>query len=241
MREPGYALARMTVNTLTLANARERWYASAMRTSVPILLALLSSVLTACLPQGEKGNPGAPGLTGHDGPPGEPGPPGAAGKDSTVSGERLRAVYRSTDDGAREAIGWHDSKLNAACSFAVATDGKMRCLPGDDVFFNQVSFLYGEPACAGPIVAIGLWGFSTNDCDPPEQWVRYVDKYVCPRVPVIAKSGGPYSGKTPISGTVNNPERCKPFEDMGLPPIVEILSAEGYPPESFAEATDGVD
>jgi hypothetical protein len=142
----------MTVNALTLAKGREDWYASAMRTSLPIFVALLSSVLTACLPQGEKGSPGTPGLTGKDGAPGSPGLPGVAGKDSTVSGSRLKAVYRTAADGAREAVGWFDTVTNQRCSFIDDSDGATICAPA---YAPQgIAIAYSDATCSSPVALI---------------------------------------------------------------------------------------
>ncbi len=144
-----------SVNALTLAKGREDWYASAMRTSVPILLAILSSVLTGCLPQGEKGNPGAPGLTGHDGPPGEPGPPGPPGKDGTpgvspsMSGTRIKAQWNVGSDGSRSFVGWVDSTTGQACGYGSATDGVKRCLPSTSGYF-----IYADAACTELVYAV---------------------------------------------------------------------------------------
>jgi hypothetical protein len=152
MCEPGFALARMTVNVLTLAKVGEDWYASPMRTRLPILTALLSSVLTACLPQGEKGNPGAPGLTGKDGAHGEAGPPGPHGKDSTVSGSRLKAVYRTAADGAREAVGWFDTVTDQRCSFIDDNDGATICAPAYAP--PGIAIAYSDATCSSPVALI---------------------------------------------------------------------------------------
>src|SRR5207248_3319025 len=45
------------------------------------------------------------------------------------SGTRLRARVKDGGDGARLFVGWWDQKLGLSCSFRMATDDKLRCLP----------------------------------------------------------------------------------------------------------------
>jgi hypothetical protein len=45
------------------------------------------------------------------------------------SGDRLRAILWDAGGGATRLIGWHDRTLDEECAFAVAEDGRLRCLP----------------------------------------------------------------------------------------------------------------
>lgn len=83
---------------------------------------------------GVDGRDGAPGADGKDGLDGKPGKDGAPGKDAagavTSSGTRLRARFYTGADGAREFIGWHDTKLDVDCNIGPAENvTTLRCLP----------------------------------------------------------------------------------------------------------------
>lgn len=67
---------------------------------------------------------------GSKGDSGEAGAQGDASETGgNVSGSRLKARYASTPDGAKVFMGWYDSQLNEKCTFMLAEDGNMRCLP----------------------------------------------------------------------------------------------------------------
>jgi len=100
-------------------------------------------------PAGPAGADGAPGTQGEKGEPGEPGKDGAA---AATSGARLRARWGVAEDGSRSFEGWQDSELGAPCTFALAADGKERCLP---VAEGQGTIVYTGAECTGP--AYLLW------------------------------------------------------------------------------------
>ncbi len=91
--------------------------------------------------KGDTGEAGIPGPQGPQGPKGEQGDASETG--GNVSGSRLKARYASTPDGAKVFMGWYDSQLNEKCTFRLAEDGRMRCLPVAD-FEQNMNFSYGE-------------------------------------------------------------------------------------------------
>jgi len=82
------------------------------------------------------------------------------------SGTRLRARVRS-GEGARIFVGWFDTKLNEACAFLPAEDGRIRCLPDNHAFVT-----YADSACTQPLDVSGLamapaplYGTSSDACE----------------------------------------------------------------------------
>lgn len=65
-----------------------------------------------------------------------------------ASGSRLRARVRSSAPGARQLVGWRDTKLGVDCTFTTAEDGALRCIPGG----TEVLFL--DELCQKPIAVV---------------------------------------------------------------------------------------
>lgn len=65
-----------------------------------------------------------------------------------VSGSsgRLAPALVSKDDTRTLEPGWHDKERNTDCTFMVASDGKMRCLPTG----GQALLFFGDDACKSP-------------------------------------------------------------------------------------------
>lgn len=194
-----------------------------------ITMFLAAITLTACLPEGEAGAPGDPGVAGKDG---VPGPAGSPGKDSTVSGSRLRAVYRKTEDGAREAIGWFDTKLNVRCSFSTATDMQTRCLP--DAPVPSAVLFYSGMSCVGTPVAIG---FPLDDtCPSFGPYVSSSAKTTCGTSTMIRSIGKKYTGPIPYvhSNIDGVPGSCV----AGDSTMFDLFDMGLVEPMDFVVATD---
>jgi hypothetical protein len=54
---------------------------------------------------------------------------GGSGNPDYTSGSRIKQRVVSTSDGASGFAGWYDSQLNLPCSFLLASDQQMRCVP----------------------------------------------------------------------------------------------------------------
>jgi len=63
-----------------------------------------------------------------------------------TSGTRLKAKYRTGDDGSKAYIPgvWFDSQRNEDCSFNKAVDGKERCMPSG---IGVVTSTFADPTC----------------------------------------------------------------------------------------------
>jgi hypothetical protein len=74
--------------------------------------------------------------------------------DTSDSG-RLKPVDRTSADGACFFYGWYDSQLDSPCTFGLAADGAMRCLPSGE--FGSVIDLFSDSACTTVARYLGLW------------------------------------------------------------------------------------
>ena len=118
------------------------------------------------------------------------------------SGSRLRARVLDVGD-ARSFVGFHDRTLNIDCSFRLATDGVVRCLP--DVPLERA---YGDPACSTVVgqpqgaacststptyAATSVGTFAQSSCNPGTPTDTY------------------YAIGAPVSSTVYLPPNCTPL------------------------------
>lgn len=97
--------------------------------------------MAACGSSGDGGFAGTPQGPGGDVADGGPGPSGSTkpgsldpvppAKAEPKSGSRLKARYEVGSDGARQFVGWRDSKLGINCTFQWTSEKKRRCLPVD--------------------------------------------------------------------------------------------------------------
>src|SRR6185436_13052369 len=81
------------------------------------------------------------------------------------SGTRLRARVMDGGYGAKLFVDWQDTHLGIACSFALAGDGRIRCLPVDEDTSILTTF-FSDDACT-TLVAIGP--------PPDDLYVRIAD------------------------------------------------------------------
>lgn len=116
-------------------------------------------------PHGTTSGGGSGGVTVHNGGAGggdgiggsitDPVPPANA---EPAAGSRLKPKFRKGEDGAKEYLAgiWWDSQRQEDCSFTLAGDGKMRCLPaGSDFRYFvdaqcQTPMVMMQGACSAP-------------------------------------------------------------------------------------------
>ncbi|MEO6418420.1 MAG: hypothetical protein ABIP39_03390 [Polyangiaceae bacterium] len=84
---------------------------------------------------------------GYDGT--EVAPPGVA--PGIVNGSRLRARVYAMEGGSHVFRGWYDPIIGTACTFALASDGALRCLPSNDV--AQVEVVFADEDCTHALAA----------------------------------------------------------------------------------------
>lgn len=71
--------------------------------------------------------------------------------DAAEDGTRIVNLYRTTTDGLKTAEGYFDKELGVRCSFAVAEDGKERCLPPYQAAVSTTYF--SDSGCTVPLAA----------------------------------------------------------------------------------------
>jgi hypothetical protein len=99
----------------------------------------------------------------------------AAGLDSAASaapasGTRLHAKL-VTGGGAREIVGFHDTKRDEDCTFQPTEGGRMRCLPAAVLYPQTIAF--ADAACTVPLVQLPVQ--QASKCDDAPKYAMTVD------------------------------------------------------------------
>lgn len=204
--------------------------------------------ISACVgPQGPPGKDGAPGKqgasgeqgpvgpSGEQGPAGPPGPQGPAGAQGpngeqiVASGSRLKARWRTGEDGSTSFDGWQDSTLETTCTYRIAADGIERCLPsGSNVRGSIVH--YADAACTDAFADLGVGA----PCDPAYITDNSVKLLLC-REDVYKVVGA-------IS--IVDPAYQKDADGSCVqtaPEPLPVLDLEHIPPETFAASSVAID
>ena len=112
---------------------------------------------------------------------------GAEGRDGT----RLKLTGHDGEDGSRfiESYTIFDTKLSIQCTFRLAADGKLRCLP----YIFSVADRFADAACSTPIVRE-----VKKDCptSPPKYAYKDKEKSCTDAREYVVPVTGPYSGPT---------------------------------------------
>lgn len=91
-----------------------------------------------------------------------------------VSGSRLKALVRVDDSGGESLRRWKDTQLDVSCSFQIAGDGQLRCLPNDTIAYVTPG-LFSDAACTRPAVQL-----ATAYCGGTVRHAYAYDENVCP-------------------------------------------------------------
>ena len=156
--------------------------------------------------------------------------PGASA-DPNQSGSRLKVNYFAGADGSKlSALSMHDSMLNIDCTFAMATDGTLRCLPASQ---GVVLGPYADAACTQPLF------FQYPGCSVPTYGLVTASSGSCafrPTMHVYAVSG-PYKGTAFYTGT---PTACtlSPNTVSSYAPYVPYTLGAEQAPGTFVQATE---
>jgi len=70
-------------------------------------------------------------------------PPSDHGWEAPVAGTRLAPLFLIADDESRQFIGWFDRVRGEDCSFELAADGQVRCLPSEAI----EATLFADASC----------------------------------------------------------------------------------------------
>ena len=152
----------------------------------------------------------------------------AAKADTTTSGSRLKARNYVGSDGSKQFWGWHDSMVNADCSFLPASDGTTRCLPVG--VGTATGGYFSDPGCSQPLAQ------AAKGCSPAMYTFQIVVPATTGCVPTdfyrLYSVSSPYSG--PIyTGT---PASCTAEPNAGTTADFYSAGAE-IPPSTFVAAT----
>ena len=105
--------------------------------------------------------------------------------------------------GATLVPGWHDNERDTDCSFALASDGKQRCLPAA----AQATVFFTDAACKAPslVAVLGVGG----PCTGVPRFGRVASATCPPTTRVYALGGSPHDLANASSET--SPGRCATF------------------------------
>jgi hypothetical protein len=93
---------------------------------------------------------------------------GTLSVDPQASGARIQRQLITNADGVRQSRAWYDTQLGVECWFAVAGDGKMRCMPGTANaygFFADMNCKQPLAQLSDPTTKYALQ--SGSNCAPP--------------------------------------------------------------------------
>lgn len=108
---------------------------------------LLAALAGAGLPSACGGDSDSNADGGPDADP-DGGDPNALDCDGR-SGTRIHQVFRDHADGSREFLRLHDNVLEEACTYGLASDSSLRCIPvADGSPFAAGTLMYDMPGCA---------------------------------------------------------------------------------------------
>jgi hypothetical protein len=133
-----------------------------------------------------------------------------------VSGSRLRAKIRDGGGGAVRFAGWFDTELGVPCSFVLARDGQLRCLPGPLA-------VHSDPTCTMPV-----WGRTRDFATPPP--------YVIALFPLPGVGGAVYPLGAPYTGAARNTSGSRCVDGYAPSGSYYGTGAE-IPSERFVSAT----
>lgn len=154
-----------------------------------------------------------------------PDAPSLGGADADRSGERLRAAYLNGADGSRQFVGWYDASLEVDCTYAIASDGSWRCLPGG----AETGRFFADAACTQRLATL------PRGCSAPAYAVSS-DTSACAWRPSkhVFSLGVPYTGPIAYSFVAG---ACSAVTSADLILYDLHLVGDEVPPESFVAAT----
>jgi hypothetical protein len=150
-----------------------------------------------------------------------------AAADPNKSGSRLKARYYAGSDGSKQFIGWHDSQLNADCSFVDYSDGTKRCMPSVQ---GSVGTYFSDAGCAQPLILVQ----TGPGCTVPKYAAKSTPNS-CPSSPgtLTLYNVGPSFTGTAFSGTASS---CSKVTTT-LPGYAAYSLGAEVPPSTLVAAT----
>ncbi len=167
---------------------------------------------------------------GYDGT--EVAPPGTA--PGVVNGTRLRARVYAMEGGSHVFRGWYDPMIGTACTFALASDGALRCLPSNDV--AQVEVVFADENCTQPLAA------NRTACASVPSFVREETPsnrcdFASIAAPLATRSRHVFPDQTSVVYTKNIHGSCLDHGAHSL--TADYYDAERMDPKAFVSGTIG--
>jgi hypothetical protein len=151
--------------------------------------------------------------------------------DPVQSGTRLKAHYYAGEDGSKQfTLTFYDSQRHEDCSFKIAGDGTIRCLPTTAVVFGY----YADAACTQQLAGV------LTGCTPPKY--AGAGTASCPGSPdasLVYPLGAAFSGQTMyVQDPSTTPPTCTGTQSFSLTISYDLYTfGAEIPPSAFAQAT----
>lgn len=141
---------------------------------------------------------------------------------------RLSPALVSADGTRTLTPGWHDNERNVDCTFMLATDGKMRCLPSA----TQAKLFFTDDACKSPTQIAVPTAASCTGTDSP---YALLTSSTCPPTTTVLTLGKDRRDLSAAS-TETAPGRCVKIAGLG-----GAYDATVVDPAGFVEGVAGND
>jgi hypothetical protein len=161
--------------------------------------------------------------------------------EQVVGGTRIRPKLVETADGARGFVAWHDTLLDADCSWRTASDGLLRCLPTTGRLYYDWDRQFTDGTCTTPILVDARQG-NADGCGPGK-YFSSVDETACPGKTRVESVGGMLTPAT--YGYANRSQPCTsqsfPAGDKAYALGPEVAAAQFVAGVvSYGDVKDGV-
>lgn len=116
--------------------------------------------------------------------------PDTNGPARNESGSRLTATYLDGEDGSRAFVGFYDTIRKEDCSFQLAGDGKMRCMPAAANLVDGSGY-FADAECTKQLAHV----VTATSCGAGPRYAAVWDYGACPAPSVrIFEIGEQYTG-----------------------------------------------
>jgi len=160
----------------------------------------------------------------------------AADAAPATSGSRLRARYYVGEDGARQFIGWHDTKRDEDCMFQTAEDGKLRCMPSVGAY--ALTYFADEACTSQPLMLVAKTTAACANSAPTTPAKLYVSEPCGANRSVYTVSRSPATTVYQKGTTTCAPLQPVLLESYDFMPLTAPIAA---PASAFVAATEEVE
>jgi hypothetical protein len=128
-------------------------------------------------PAGPAGPEGPAGPQGEQGPAGPQGPEGPPGAGAASSGSRIKVIQTTTPGGlqVRDDYRFYDAVRDEYCSFAITSDGELRCVPLASAYLSTV---FADANCTQPLAIASSSSYQTGQVCPDPAPPGYAHEFI---------------------------------------------------------------